>query len=114
MDFTSLNLLFSLLVLILFWRDSLQTRELATRISRAACESYGVQFLDQTVALRRVRLRWTSGGPKLQRTYIFDFSLEGTLRTTGYIVMLGKRSETVRIDIPDSAFAYPERLEDKR
>ena len=54
---STLNLLLGLFALVWFWRDSLRVREIATRISRSACESHGVQFLDQTVALRRLGLR---------------------------------------------------------
>ena len=56
--------------------------ESATRVCRQVCQSYGLQFLDQTVALQRLRLRWTPSGPRLQRTYQFDYSLEGEGRRT--------------------------------
>jgi len=72
MSFTTLNLLLLILLLIWFWRDSLQVREIATRISKRACESHDVQFLDQTVALRRLRLRWLRSGLKFRRLYEFD------------------------------------------
>ena len=97
---STLNLLLGLFALVWFWRDSLQVRELATRISRAACESHGVQFLDQTVALRRLGLRWRRSGPVIRRVYEFDYSLEGRGRLTGYIVMLGDHTEMLRIDLP--------------
>jgi hypothetical protein len=100
MAFSTLNLLFVLMLLIGFWRDSLRARELATTISRKACDSHGVQFLDQTVALRRLGLRWLRSGLKFRRIYEFDYSLGGSGRRTGYIVMLGQHAETLRIDLP--------------
>ncbi|MEN8166225.1 MAG: DUF3301 domain-containing protein [Pseudomonadota bacterium] len=100
MSFSTLNLLLVLMLLIWFWRDSLRVRESATRISRTACRSHGVQFLDQTVALRRLGLRWLRTGLKFRRVYEFDYSLEGSGRRTGYIVMLGSQAETLRIDLP--------------
>ena len=72
--------LFTILVLLLagwFWLDSLRARELATGICRAACEQRGLQFLDQTVALRRLGVRRTPAGLRLRRVYRFDFSEEG-------------------------------------
>jgi hypothetical protein len=101
MSFSTLNLLFLLMLLIWFWRDSLRTRELATAICRKACHSHGVQFLDQTVALRRLGLRWLRTGLRIKRLYVFDYSLEGRGRMTGYIVMLGNQAVTLRIDLPD-------------
>lgn len=109
MSFTPLNLLLLLMVLIWFWRDSLQVREIATRIGGKACESYGVQFLDQTVALHRIALRWTNSGPKLRRTYQFDYSLEGHGRRTGYLVMLGTRHLSLHLDLPEETL--PPRIE---
>ncbi len=103
MSFTSINFLLALGLLIWFWRDSLRVRESATRISRQACKSYGVQFLDQTVALQRLRLRWGHSGPHLQRTYQFDYSLEGEGRRTGYLVMLGDRHLSLHINLPEPA-----------
>lgn len=103
MSYSALNLLLVLLSLIWFWRDSLQVRELATRIGRKACESYGVQFLDQTVALHRLTLRWVHSGLKLRRTYQFDYSLEGHGRLTGYLVMLGTQHLSLHLNLPEQA-----------
>jgi hypothetical protein len=95
------------MLVIWFWRDSLRVRETATRISRSACQSHGVQFLDQTVALRRIGLRWLRIGPRFRRVYEFDYSLEGSGRLTGYIVMLGGQTETLRIDLPEPQEVRP-------
>jgi hypothetical protein len=101
MSFTSLNLLLLMSLLIWFWRDSLRVRESATRICRQACKSYGVQFLDQTVALQRLRLRWVHSGLRLQRTYQFDYSLEGEGRRTGHLVMLGNQHLSLHLNLPE-------------
>jgi hypothetical protein len=102
MSFSTLNFLLALVLLVLFWRDSLRVREIANQISRQACSSHGVQFLDQTVALRSLGLRWLRSGPKIRRTYQFDYSLEGFGRRTGYLVMLGSQSEALRLDLPEN------------
>jgi hypothetical protein len=70
-------------------------------VSREACRSHGVQFLDQTVALRRFGVRWLRVGLKFRRVYVFDYSLEGRGRLTGYIVMLGDQAQTLRIELPE-------------
>ena len=101
MSFSTLNLLLLLMLIILIWRDNLKVREMATKISRSACQSHGLQFLDQTVALRRMGISWGPSGLKLRRIYEFDYSQEGSGRLTGYIVMLGSHSETLRIEPPE-------------
>jgi hypothetical protein len=91
------NLVAILLLLLLgwFWLDSLRARELATEICRAVCEQQSLQFLDQTVALRRLRVRRTESGLRLRRIYRFDFSEEGVGRRSGYLILLGLNLETI-------------------
>jgi hypothetical protein len=74
----SLLAIFVLLLIGWYWLDSLRARELALGICRAACEERELQFLGQTVALRRLRVRWTTEGLRLRRTYRFEFSEEGS------------------------------------
>ena len=84
-----------------FWLDSLRARELATEICRAACGQRNLQFLDQTVALRQLRVRRTDSGLRLRRVYRFDFSEEGVGRRSGYIVLLGLDLEAMDLGLPD-------------
>ena len=50
-------LLILLAALAWFWWDGLQKREIALSSARQACERAGVQFLDASVVLRKLRLR---------------------------------------------------------
>lgn len=86
-----------------FWLDSLRAREIATGICRAACEQRDLQFLDQTVALRHLGLRWTHSGVRFRRVYRFDYSEEGVVRNTGYLVMLGLELEEISLGLPQRA-----------
>ena len=100
--------LFAIFVLLLlgwFWLDSLRAREIALGICRAACDRRDLQFLDQAVALRRLRLAWGREGVRLRRVYRFDFSEEGVGRRSGYLVMRGTGLE-------DLSFGLPEQTED--
>ncbi len=81
-----------------FWLDSLRARELASGISRQACERMGQQFLDDTVALRRLGLqRDRSGRLRILRTYSFEFTSTGATRSAGTIVMRGIELEQLII-----------------
>ncbi len=89
-----------LTLIIWFWLDSARARELATAICAKACGLRGVQFLDQTVALRRIGIAWTGGGMRLRRTFRFDFSEEGVTRYTGHIVMIGIQMQEFSLGLP--------------
>lgn len=98
------NALLPLLIIMLLawmWLDSARAREFATTLAQRYCEHRGMQFLDQTVALCRVGLRWTNEGLRVRRMFRFDFSLEGAGRHTGYVLMLGARMERIDDGLPD-------------
>jgi hypothetical protein len=95
-----LLVVFLLLLLGWFWLDSLRAREIATEICKAACSQRELQFLDQTVALRRLGLAWQSEGVRIRRVYRFDFSEEGVGRRNGYLVMRGLVVEDLSFGLP--------------
>lgn len=73
----------------LWWTGS-RARELAVDLSRTACERRQLQFLDQTAALKRIRLcRNASGQSCLEREYSFEFTDQGTFRDSASITMQG-------------------------
>ncbi len=75
--------------IIWFWLDSARAREIATAIAVTGCRQRDVQFLDQTVGLERMGLRWTTQGVRIRRTFRFDYTEEGVERQRGHIVMVG-------------------------
>jgi hypothetical protein len=81
---------------LFFWRDTLRAREEAIRVSRSACESRGLQFLDDTVALARLGLgRGDSSWLALRRVYEFEFSSDGLRRHVGSVSVRGSHVESV-------------------
>jgi hypothetical protein len=99
-----MNDLLAILTLLLlgwFWLDSLRAREMAIEICRAACKQRGWQLLDQTVALRQLRLRRTDAGLRWRRVYRFDFSEEGIGRHDGYLVLVGLNLEAISMGPPE-------------
>lgn len=78
------------------WHANLQVRERATRAARATCQADGVQFLEETVALRRMRpCRDPQGRLVLCRVYQFDYSRDGVSRQCGFVHFTGARLEGV-------------------
>lgn len=85
-------ILLLLALLVWFWWDGLQKREIALVAARLACERSGVQFLDASVALRKLRLRRDSEQrARFYREYSFEYSSEGDDRQPGWVWLLGPR-----------------------
>ncbi len=83
-------------LLIWFWYDNLAARERATRSAKEICHLQGLQLLDASVALQRVRLqRSEQGRLAVQRTFQFAYSKDGYERMTGFVITLGNRVEQV-------------------
>lgn len=79
-----------LLVLGGLWWDGLKTRELAIQAARRVCQQAGVQLLDETVSLRRLRLRRDDRQQlRLYREYAFEYSDTGDNRLPGRVYLLG-------------------------
>jgi len=74
------------------WWDGLRKRELAMQAARALCLRTGVQLLDETVALRRLRLRRDAlQRLRLHREFAFEYSSSGDDRLPGRVYLLGDR-----------------------
>lgn len=94
-------------LVIWLWLDGARAREIATGICEAACRQRGLQFLDQTVALRQFGLRWTNEGIRLRRLFRFDYSEEGVGRHTGHITLVGIQLEELSLGLPTAVDTRP-------
>lgn len=95
---------------IWFWLDTLRSREIATGICHYVCRQQGVQFLDGTVFLQRLRLKRNSYGQlRISRWYRFDYSVEGEGRRRGNIRMLGLELEALDLNPHPKVGIVPER-----
>lgn len=90
-----LVLLLSLVLLVWFWQDTLAAREQAGRAALDACRHQALQLLDGTVVLKRTVLARRPGGLAFRRTFQFAYSPEGDSRRVGFVIMLGRRVESV-------------------
>lgn len=87
------------LLLIAGWWSGSRVRELAVEHARRACRARDLQFLDQSVALSRLRLTRSRGGAAaFQRDYAFEFTEVGAHRDRGTVTMHGQ--QLVKVDFP--------------
>jgi hypothetical protein len=94
-------------VALWLWNDSLRARELALRACADTCRRLDVQFLDQTVSLKRLGLgRGDRGVPRVWRLYAFEFSVDGSSRETGHALVRDDEVEYVHLDHPRSGSLF--------
>ena len=82
-----------------YWWDTMQCKEIAKTAGKQACLNAQVQFLDDTVALKKLWLRRAENGRlQLCRIFFFEFASDGEHRYQGRIVLSGKQVREVAMD----------------
>jgi hypothetical protein len=80
------------------WYDGARAREAANRIAADACRRRSLQLLDGTVALAGFRPRLDRHGLRIERTYVFDYAVDGVMRASGFIIMVGQEMEHLGLE----------------
>ena len=85
-----LIILISLIASLYYWFNSIRAKEIATKNASVACKKVLLEFLDETVLIKKVRLRRNSRGQlEIYREYQFEFSSTGEHRYKGQVRLLG-------------------------
>jgi len=99
MSGTDFTLFILLLSGFLYWLDSIRAKEIATTRSRDACKKISLEFLDETVSIKKVRLRRNSMGRlNFYREYQFEFTSTGEHRYKGNVKLLGKHLLNIEME----------------
>ncbi len=81
------------------WWHGFKVKERALAAVRNRCQELDLQFLDQNVALRSIKIKRTTGGQAgLQRVYGFEFSSTGDERYRGYVTLIGMQVQEIMIE----------------
>lgn len=108
MTFSDLLWLLLAAAIIWYWLDSMRVNELARQIGRNACDKAQVLFLDDTVALNKIRLKRNSNGQmSIYRQYQFEFTSDGERRYRGQLALLGRRLLSLEME----AYRDPEQYD---
>ena len=83
------------------WLKLSTARERAVRIARAQCLQHGLQLLDETVGLRRIRLRRVDGLQRVERCYDFEVSISGNDREPGRLWMIGGAMTSLSLPVTE-------------
>jgi len=104
--FQSLVPLLVLLAALYVWQNALRAREVARGLCQDLCVRANVQLLDQTVALRGLRLKKVpSRGFLLRRDYGFEFSVDGKDRHRGSLSIVDDQVLAHNLPIAAEAFS---------
>jgi Protein of unknown function (DUF3301) len=102
-SFSEVFMILGLAMILLLWVETMRSQEQARALGLRACRDAGVQLLDDTVALARVRLRRDARGHlAVYREYHFEFTTTGETRHAGEIALLGRRPAHLHLALPDS------------
>jgi len=83
-----------------FWWNTMGIRLQAYNAAKRHCQELGLQLLDQSVMLKRVRIkRNRAGGLSLQRIFAFEFASTGDERYCGEVQLLGRSLVDVTVDL---------------
>lgn len=110
LQLTDLFLLFALAAGAgLFWKGR-QVHEIALRLTRRHCEREEVLLLDETVGLKKIRLRRDERGRlRLWRLYTFEFTVTGGERYSGETRVIGGQVASITLP-PHRFFDEPDQL----
>lgn len=81
------------------WWNTLGVKPIALRAAQRHCEEMGVQLLDESIVLRKIRLkRDGQGAMRGWRSFSFEFSTTGDIRYRGKVELLGKRVINIQLE----------------
>ncbi|MBI3897281.1 MAG: DUF3301 domain-containing protein [Gammaproteobacteria bacterium] len=87
-------------LLLVLWIDHRRAQEIVVAHCRQACQALGVQFLDDTAAMRRFGLaRDGNGRVRLRRIYTFEYSPSAGERGRGSAILLGRTLTALNIPV---------------
>lgn len=81
------------------WSWSVNGRERVLAISHEVCQDLKLQRLDDSVALRGLRIVYAAG-LVLERRYEFEFSTDGADRRRGAVALRGSVLTWVELEMP--------------
>ncbi|MEP7186811.1 MAG: DUF3301 domain-containing protein [Rhodanobacter sp.] len=104
-DLSNLLLLLVLAGVVGLWLKLSVARERAMHEARRLCQQHDLQLLDESVGLRRLRVRRVNGLRRIERCYAFDVSIDGKDRQPGRLWMIDNTVTSVSLPSTQAATA---------
>ncbi len=91
-------LIFFATIALFLWR-TYEIKQIAHRLAKRHCRELEVQFLDDSVVLRRIRLkRHANSFISFSRTFSFEFATIGDARYQGEIIFTGFKLQSIELE----------------
>ena len=75
-----------LLLAIWFWQNNMRAKEAALRACKAFCKNQGLQLLDDTISLKKLRFkRSTQGWVQFLRVYAFEYNTSDHTKCVAWV-----------------------------
>lgn len=98
-DLQSILWLTLIFLAVYYWRGALLVKDRAYLAAQKRCDEMQVQLLDENVYLRRLWFKRNEKGKlSLWRAFYFEFTVSGSDRYFGRVIMLGSRITQVELD----------------
>ncbi len=99
LDLSHLFWLMILAVAMMYWWSAYGIKQLALIATKAYCVTMDVQLLDESLALKRIKIRREHSGKLLLLRYFnFEFASTGDDRYQGEVIMHGKTCIGIHLD----------------
>ncbi len=86
-------------LIVYYWSLTQKLKQLAYTAAHSRCKEAGIQLLDQTVVMSKIRLKNVVGrGIRFQRVYLFEFTSTGEQRYQGRVVIHGKHILEIKLE----------------
>lgn len=84
---------------IWFWLNGRRAHEFSLGVCRHICQQNQASLLDETISLKRLRLRRSaSGHMQFERCFQFEYSYDGANRLYGDVIILGLTPVEINFD----------------
>ena len=94
-----LSVVILLIAFIYYWLGSIRAKEIATMHAKLYCKNISLEFLDDTVLIKKLRLcRNTKGHLSFYREYEFEFSSTGDYRYKGQVRLLSNNLIDIKME----------------
>ena len=109
MTTVALDTIIFLIFCFFIWRNFMKNKEYATQIADRSAIKYHLDILDDSLCLRKIKLKFEKMMPVFYRVYSFDYnSLGSDDRMRGYVVLRNGRLDDIVMSDFEKANVFKE------
>ena len=99
---TTIMVIVGIFAIFGIWFNAMRANEAVRKMARHFCQRRNLQLLDDTCALKRIRLRSRYGKLAFYREYQFEYTEDFSIRKRAKIGIIGDQVEFTEFDLPST------------